>query len=887
MTTLSKNCILVGIVDYYCLVCEIYLKSERDANIHIAKSVHQRQLDSVQYVEEFKNDTIKKIKNKYFCELCNKLLAVLPRVRLHITELTHINKNHRLFRRYGNYVIAFQNIAISDQSWNSLNGSACAICNVEYEIENEDVHKNESTHILNVIQIQVQFDDNKNIYRKIDDATFQCTTCNMLYALSSLTSHFAGEKHKKIYQDCCDAYSMIAGNIQTEEIIDCNKTNEKQVAVCELSVNNEIQLQDFIEPESIINETTENTPNIDTTGELLDCKEKAINVDTTGELLNRKEEVINVNRTSELLDCKEEAINVNTTSELLDCKEAINVNTTSELLDCKEKAINVDTTSELLDCKEALNVDIIGEKLECKEEAINVNTTNELLHCNKEAINVNLTSELLDCKEKAINVDTIREQLDCKENAINVDTTCGLISCKDEITKNVQPVEKANKIEACTPDKNNNKHAKSKVEKTKTTFEDSPKEVSKNLSNKTQTKKVNNKDGTVYEKEEVKICETLHCTDHITRTENNETLCILCNLTKVNPNNHVDSKHHQILLKLHKQRLQKMGNNTIDDCHTQGTQNDSDDILDKLPKFQKEEVNINFESKTAYCKKCKTHIEFVLKSIENHISEHKTKTVNKTIKCNVFDSLPKAADKNKNLFTSPVFLKAKNDKMQTDKQENACTEKIVSDKPNESNIPEALPSNERDDISSNGDSKSSYIVKVQSAKTKKTKSVNLIKMPLKDFVHSMVAIQYLMYKDLLINEKYCINFLSFSFLVVSLPDLRCQVCDECLGDQIGNHLSELSHTRYMRLTSVIENDDTEFIREVQTGSFHCGYCNTMETSWDMMEGHLKSSAHKEIKASAMWRRTIYLDRIQESKQTDFDTIITDDIQMEKISKRFC
>ncbi|CAH2223043.1 jg9927 [Pararge aegeria aegeria] len=130
----SKNAILVGVVDYFCLVCEAHLHSDIDTIAHIIQPVHLKHLKAIINVEEFKADGIKKIKNKYFCELCNKLLNVLARVRLHITEQSHIdNKNISFLKRVGDYIIAYEKVLICNRSWNGLNENSCALCNIEYE----------------------------------------------------------------------------------------------------------------------------------------------------------------------------------------------------------------------------------------------------------------------------------------------------------------------------------------------------------------------------------------------------------------------------------------------------------------------------------------------------------------------------------------------------------------------------------------------------------------------------------------------------------------------------------------------------------------------------------------------------------------------------------
>ncbi|CAG9569195.1 unnamed protein product [Danaus chrysippus] len=200
-TSYSKNAVLKGTIDYFCVVCETHLKTEEDYMKHVSKPIHKKNFESTQYVKEFEDECIRKTRVGYFCEFCNELLTVLARVRLHVTESSHMNnKTLMIFERNGPNVVAFGEIVINERSWNGLNVESCAVCNTEYE--NEDIHKNQAKHIINLIQSTLEVDKNKNIYRKIDEQLFQCLTCNMVLGLSDRTNHFNKDDHKKHYRKC-------------------------------------------------------------------------------------------------------------------------------------------------------------------------------------------------------------------------------------------------------------------------------------------------------------------------------------------------------------------------------------------------------------------------------------------------------------------------------------------------------------------------------------------------------------------------------------------------------------------------------------------------------------------------------------------------------------
>lgn len=106
------------------------------------------------------------INSKYFCEPCNKLLPVLAKVRIHVSEPLHLDKKKGNILSYRhNNVIAFGKVVINEQSWHGLYENSCAVCNLEYE--NIDQHKVNVSHIIKLIQIRVEFHEDKHLYRKV------------------------------------------------------------------------------------------------------------------------------------------------------------------------------------------------------------------------------------------------------------------------------------------------------------------------------------------------------------------------------------------------------------------------------------------------------------------------------------------------------------------------------------------------------------------------------------------------------------------------------------------------------------------------------------------------------------------------------------------------
>lgn len=106
------------------------------------------------------------MKKGYYCEFCNIFFTTATKVNLHIAEATHIqNKGSLIVKRIGKSGIALNGICINVKAWNGLIEDVCALCNLEFFDEN--LHKTEQNHVLNLIQKKVQCVDKKAVYRMV------------------------------------------------------------------------------------------------------------------------------------------------------------------------------------------------------------------------------------------------------------------------------------------------------------------------------------------------------------------------------------------------------------------------------------------------------------------------------------------------------------------------------------------------------------------------------------------------------------------------------------------------------------------------------------------------------------------------------------------------
>ncbi|CAH2221198.1 jg21985 [Pararge aegeria aegeria] len=764
---------------------------------------------------------------------------------------------------------------------------------------------------------------------KIDEVSFHCLTCNdIVLGQNSLTSHFTGDDHKKLYQACCEAYNKITVDKGPEKLfITIHNFNEKSKGQKKLNSNDEPILPcDQIKSHAIVESETK-------------TKEVIVN-----DLRSDKIKVIEGTESgSEVYNHKIGKHPLKVIKETESTPEVYNQKIAKQPLNVIKET---ESAPEVYNQKNAKPPLKVIEETESESEVYNQKIAEQPLKVIEE------TESASEVSNQKIAKQPIRV-IEGTESASEV--------CNQNIAK--QPLRVIEETESASEVCN------------------------QNIANAAELgKEDNTKLKYVYdENDEYKICKSLNCTGYITTDQDKKNWCILCDWAMVaaNISSHVKGKHHQTMLKLHIARLQKLKNNNKSVNYKEGAQNvesdeipenlnklqkgdaivnsesnpvacnksythvevvnktiesnilehkkkhsvikegkskafdcckesymnkhlhddyddnkeikkqngNYDEIVEKLNEFQKNDININFESLSAYCKKCNTQIDFANKAIEKHILEHKLKPAKKKGKAKMFDSLPSKVSETKSFVTCPVLLKSNDTNNGENKQETTRNKKndkvcsVISGVDTSKILEDIASSNDTENIPKNAETKSTSL-QVVHPKTKKSKAVNLLKVPLKSFVHNVVALDNMMYKDVLINDKYCVNFFCFCFMVqVGQDKYRCQVCHECFRvNDCEFHCAKVEHAVAMHETPVIANDDSEFIREINPGSFLCGFCNMVEASWESMEAHLRSSGHKECKNAASWRKEVYQPRTEETD--DFEQIVTDSVAMDMLMNRF-
>lgn len=272
-------------------------------------SAHADKLLAYPYMEKYGDNRIRKVSKGYFCEFCSLLLATSTKVSLHVQEKSHYEKKGTflLCRPSGlAAVLAFDDLLIGEKAWHSLSEDTCAICNEEFD--NENIHKTESAHLLKLVQNKVEFGADNGVYRKTDDNSFQCLTCNAVFALSILNTHFTDAEHKTLYAKCQEEYKKYIKRNK-------NKPSEKIKEVTD--TKNEIK-----DTKNDINDTK-----IEVKDTNIEVKDTKIDVkDTKVEVKDTKNDVKDTNndvKDNNLVDKNHNEIHDSIAKEVKSCNELV------------------------------------------------------------------------------------------------------------------------------------------------------------------------------------------------------------------------------------------------------------------------------------------------------------------------------------------------------------------------------------------------------------------------------------------------------------------------------------------------------------------------------------------------------------------------------------
>ncbi|XP_022128879.2 uncharacterized protein LOC111002901 [Pieris rapae] len=99
-----------------------------------------------------------------------------------------------------------------------------------------------------------------------------------------------------------------------------------------------------------------------------------------------------------------------------------------------------------------------------------------------------------------------------------------------------------------------------------------------------------------------------------------------------------------------------------------------------------------------------------------------------------------------------------------------------------------------------------------------------------------------------LNEELCIESISHLLFTVNCSLIRCQACKETVDiSNLQTHKDSHRHVKAIMFIPVVITLKGEFVREIQTGLYHCGFCNLVAGDWENLTMHLESDTHHKRK----------------------------------------
>ncbi|XP_075969472.1 uncharacterized protein LOC142972330 [Anticarsia gemmatalis] len=127
-------------------------------------------------------------------------------------------------------------------------------------------------------------------------------------------------------------------------------------------------------------------------------------------------------------------------------------------------------------------------------------------------------------------------------------------------------------------------------------------------------------------------------------------------------------------------------------------------------------------------------------------------------------------------------------------------------------------------------------------------------------------------KFIIVNDKFYLQFTAFLGLVMVNYRVVCQLChiDLTSNDNVTMHIRTPEHKRMLENCFVITSLENELIREFHSDLYDCPCCATVETDFDDMLDHLKTSEHKEKREESNRMLQSYNEKVESGETFHFD-----------------
>ncbi|XP_050685113.1 uncharacterized protein LOC126979699 [Leptidea sinapis] len=943
-SNLSENAIVSGWLGYYCLACHAQFPGEDTAKKHITQNSHKEKFNETSY--EVANHFIRKINQLYFCELCNLVLKTKMKVKLHIKDQKHTAAYIKKALKQLESVITFNGVVVSEESWNGISDGTCIICNCDCDDKNQHIH--DPVHIINLYQSNLSVQDTENVFRVIDETSFQCLICNQVVSLESKSQHFEEKTHNankrlKVTGTKLDINSTVKElkpkqvktlNVAEKEDLICKALKAPQyIETCgnsyicilcewELPENSVLshmggahhcnilklhraRIQKLKNQQDInsekdesncndINENNKIQPENETCNDNFKIIKSLSRFESNGIRVNLQQDYAFCNTC-----CDEIDMNFNVIEKHIFEHKSLN--------DLHKHSVSSKGTKVLI--KEECGSS--GSKMENEEKNIIEHTSTILVGSQDQFVPSVITKESNGDKLQKAN--NIVSELSCtsaekvkKPKEVNTELEDNAIENDLQVnhekeTHIVEYTASNSSQDYSVPSKGTDK---SECVASKVNIELENKKVVNNFDINHGLEHINvhkelngsqNDSNFLKSTEEVKIESKLNIEIAKYAKANNlqfdsKKMTVFCRMCENSvPPNLYNMKEH-INGRSHKSNIEQFSK--IDKLQPETTKCDTPfSVEPKAEKVSKENRKLDSETNTG------TKISIAMQNGSNvsQINSVSSKTNEKSNCIAQNDNIElenkastnniKSNQKGKHIIEQKASNSSNNNSNASKSTEEVkSTEKVKGRKEELENYAQAnnlelnpkeatafctkcakhVPAtvqNLKDHI--NGKIHQGYvkpsspITKPELEKLERILTRNLI--ILTDFI------SYDNFNDIVLNEKICLSRASFALTIKTKDsyNFQCIRCSVNLGKMdVTSHGLKGAHGLELFNVPVVTNIESEFIREYQPGSFHCGFCNAIFTSWEDINSHIETIDHRLAKKSAEWRLSVYLPQIK-------------------------
>ncbi|XP_059047822.1 uncharacterized protein LOC131843230 [Achroia grisella] len=206
MLKYHKNFILYGELEYFCLLCSETFLIVEEVEKHLRWENHRKLLKNQILFPKLKKDSIYKIGDNFYCELCNHLSPDITNITTHVNDDKHKrNKSSKTptpttfvecKRDIDTGFIIVHDIIVTIEQWNALIGlKNCMMCDTVVELKRADEHLLNPEHVIKLIQSRVIMENDDRCYRKINADINYCFICKIIVKTSDLNDHWDSEIH--------------------------------------------------------------------------------------------------------------------------------------------------------------------------------------------------------------------------------------------------------------------------------------------------------------------------------------------------------------------------------------------------------------------------------------------------------------------------------------------------------------------------------------------------------------------------------------------------------------------------------------------------------------------------------------------------------------------